>query len=63
MIPRKAELKRQGSREARNFRRRFRIPYEFFLGACEAGKATKEVLIGCNGRGGEAEHSILYLWS
>ena len=28
---RKAELKRRDTREARNFRRRFRIPYEFFF--------------------------------
>ena len=54
-ILRKAELKRHDSRETRNFCRRFRIPCEFFL---ELVKLAKQVvLIGCNGRGREAEHT------
>ena len=35
---RKAELKRRDSREYRNFRRHFRIPYEFFLELVQLAK-------------------------
>ena len=35
---RKAELKRRDSRECRNFRRHFRIPYEFFLELVQLAK-------------------------
>ena len=51
-----AQLKRCDCREARSCRRRFRIPYEFFL-ELEAEKATKVVRIGCKGRGRKAVHT------
>ena len=38
---RKAELKRRDPREARNFRRHFRIPYEFFLELVQLAKHRK----------------------
>ena len=38
---RKAELKRRDSREYRNFRRHFRIPYEFFLELVQLAKYRK----------------------
>ena len=38
---RKAELKRRDSREYRNFRRHFRIPYEFFLELVQLAKNRK----------------------
>ena len=38
---RKAELKRCDSREYRNFRRHFRIPYEFFLELVQLAKYQK----------------------
>ena len=51
----KKGLKCHDSREARDFCRRFRIPYKFFL---ELAKLAKQVvLIGCNGRGSEADHT------
>ena len=38
---RKAELKRRDSRKYRNFRRHFRIPYEFFLKLVQLAKYRK----------------------
>ena len=38
IMPKKAELKRRDFREARNFRRHFRIPYEFFLELVQLAK-------------------------
>ena len=38
---RKAELKRRDPREYRNFRRHFRIPYEFFLELVQLAKYRK----------------------
>ena len=38
---RKAELKRRDSREAINFRRRFRIPYKLFLELVKLAKQRK----------------------
>ncbi|CAM9585631.1 unnamed protein product [Ascophyllum nodosum] len=37
----KPELKRRESREYRNFRRHFRIPYEFFLELVKLAKDRK----------------------
>ena len=61
-ILKKAELNRHDSREARNLRRRFRIPYEFFLALVKLAKQVALIgywllAIGCNGRNREAEHT------
>ena len=55
IILRKEELKRYDPREAGNFRRCFRIAYEFFLKLMKL--ANQVVLIGCKERGREAEHT------
>ena len=41
IMPRKPELKQRDSRENRNFRRHFRIPYEFFLELVQLAKHRK----------------------
>ena len=43
-ILRKAELKRHDSREARNFRRRFCIPYKFFLELVKLAKQVVDIM-------------------
>ena len=68
IMPGKPKLKQRDSREYRNFRRHFRIPYEFLLERVYAGKAPKVILtmslvIGCIGRGREVVYilSVVYL--
>ena len=41
---RKAELKRRDSREYGNFRKHFRIPYEFFLELVQLAKVARDVV-------------------
>ena len=49
---RKAELKRRNSREYRNFRRHFRIPYEFFLELVQLAKYRKWFSLAARGVAG-----------
>ena len=61
ILLRKAELKRRDSREARNFRRHFRIPYEFFSELVQLAEHRKwfslTALTAKNVAGGQCIHS------